>query len=383
GIGSADRSPQSNAMLRRRSRGVAEHSQHIMGRAMDTTMPGMPMERIREIGMRLQRGGVGWDPSSNFVHLDVGGIRAWPRMSCNERVGLVPDGKTVHLAADGRTLPRYAEARSEIASRGGVISDVPQPGLAGGFFAWLFGKHDEVTAAPAETVAQQLPAPAQGRRGAKEALHTNGAGSAPDLAAAAGPARVADLELAPKLRGVPEPTRSARETAAAAQIVNDKLDKRAVNLAAVPLPPSRPAQPGRDARLVFAAVPTPPARPASLLGAASNVRAQENERGLAAANNANGDNANASLVRAANLPVVITKGPGDRESAQNHAPAFAADAPLQNSFPTQLPQPGGPAAKPVAQQRVTEPARPDRPKLRGVPGKLGVAFPVPSILGQS
>ena len=37
-------------VVRRRSQGVAEHSQHILGRAMDTTMPGMPMERIREIG---------------------------------------------------------------------------------------------------------------------------------------------------------------------------------------------------------------------------------------------------------------------------------------------------------------------------------------------
>src|SRR5262249_23760903 len=156
------------------------------------------------------------------------------------------------------------------------------PGAAGGFFAWLFGKHDDVTAAPTETVAQQLSAPARGRRGTTEALHTNGAGSAPDLGAAAGPARVADLELAPKLRGVPEQISSARGAAPAAQIVNDKIDKRAVSLAAVPLPPSRPAQPGREARLVFAAVPTPPARPASLTDAASNARAQENERALAA-----------------------------------------------------------------------------------------------------
>jgi uncharacterized protein YcbK (DUF882 family) len=94
-IVSAYRSPQTNAMLRSRSHAVAEHSQHILGRAMDTTMPGMPMERIREIGMRLQRGGVGWYPSSNFVHLDVGNVRAWPRMSYDQLVRLFPDGKTV------------------------------------------------------------------------------------------------------------------------------------------------------------------------------------------------------------------------------------------------------------------------------------------------
>src|SRR5437764_1109129 len=118
--------PASNAMLRRRSKGVAEHSQHILGRAMDTTMPGMPMEKIREIGMRLQRGGVGWYPGSNFVHLDVASVRSWPRMSYDQLVRLFPDGKTVHLAADGRALPRYAEARAEIATRGAVMSDVAQ-----------------------------------------------------------------------------------------------------------------------------------------------------------------------------------------------------------------------------------------------------------------
>src|SRR6202030_867212 len=118
-IVSAYRSPETNAMLRHRSRGVAEHSQHILGRAMDTTMPGMPMERIREIGMRLQRGGVGWYPSSNFVHLDVGSVRAWPRMSYDQLVRLFPDGETVHLATDGRALPRYHEARAQIGSRGG------------------------------------------------------------------------------------------------------------------------------------------------------------------------------------------------------------------------------------------------------------------------
>ena len=58
-IYSAYRSPETNAMLRRRSRAVAEHSQHMLGKAMDTTIPGFPMHLIREIGMKLQRGGVG------------------------------------------------------------------------------------------------------------------------------------------------------------------------------------------------------------------------------------------------------------------------------------------------------------------------------------
>ena len=47
--------------------------------------------------MRLQHGGVGWYPSANFVHLDVGGVRSWPRMSYDELARLFPDGKTVHV----------------------------------------------------------------------------------------------------------------------------------------------------------------------------------------------------------------------------------------------------------------------------------------------
>ena len=80
---SAYRSPETNAMLRSRSRAVAKYSQHMLGKAMDTTMPGMPMSHIREVGMRMQRGGVGYYPTANtpFVHLDVGNVRSWPRMT--------------------------------------------------------------------------------------------------------------------------------------------------------------------------------------------------------------------------------------------------------------------------------------------------------------
>ena len=395
-IVSAYRSPQTNAMLRRRSRGVAEHSQHILGRAMDTTMPGMPMEKIREIGMRLQRGGVGWYPSSNFVHLDVASVRAWPRMSYDQLVRLFPDGKTVHLAADGRHLQRYAEARAEIDSRGGVLSDVAQSTPVGGLFAWLFGKRVEVTAAaPAETAPQQASAPAH----------------ADHAVAQRGPekdqTRVAELEPAPRLRGVSERTGSEREGSAAADIAQGKIDKRALNFAAVPLPPPRPAEPEhevqlafanvptppprplREARLVYADVPVPPARPASLAPVDSlgpnNARSPENKLASVAANNAIRDNADAPLVRAANLPVLITKGSEDRESAPKQVLAFAADAPLQNSLPNALNAPPGvPAAGKLAvPQTAAEPVRIARPKLRSLSGTAGAALPASSILGPS
>src|SRR4029077_10938467 len=74
------RSPATNAMLRRRSSGVAQFSQHMNGNAIDFFIPGIPLETLREAGLRSQRGGVGIYPSTGFVHMDTGSVRHWPRM---------------------------------------------------------------------------------------------------------------------------------------------------------------------------------------------------------------------------------------------------------------------------------------------------------------
>ena len=71
------RSPQTNAMLRSRSSGVAEHSLHLEGRALDVRLPGVSTARLRDLAMGMSRGGVGYYASSDFVHLDNGRIRHW------------------------------------------------------------------------------------------------------------------------------------------------------------------------------------------------------------------------------------------------------------------------------------------------------------------
>lgn len=75
------RSPDTNAMLRRRSSGVARHSQHTLGKAIDFYIPGVPIEQVRNLALRMQRG-VGYYPASGvaFVHLDIGNVRHWPRI---------------------------------------------------------------------------------------------------------------------------------------------------------------------------------------------------------------------------------------------------------------------------------------------------------------
>jgi uncharacterized protein YcbK (DUF882 family) len=71
------RSPQTNAMLRRRSSGVAAQSLHMRGQAIDVRLPGVPTQRLQELALALRRGGVGYYPKSDFVHLDTGRVRFW------------------------------------------------------------------------------------------------------------------------------------------------------------------------------------------------------------------------------------------------------------------------------------------------------------------
>ena len=74
---SAYRSAATNAMLQARGDGVATNSLHLQGRAIDVRLTGCDTARLREAAIALARGGVGYYPVSDFVHLDTGRVRVW------------------------------------------------------------------------------------------------------------------------------------------------------------------------------------------------------------------------------------------------------------------------------------------------------------------
>ncbi|BDG09145.1 YcbK family protein [Anaeromyxobacter paludicola] len=76
-IVSGYRSPWTNAMLHERSAGVAVHSLHLEGKAIDLRLPGVPTSDLRALALGLRRGGVGYYPAADFVHVDTGRVRRW------------------------------------------------------------------------------------------------------------------------------------------------------------------------------------------------------------------------------------------------------------------------------------------------------------------
>ena len=302
------RSPQTNAMLRRRSRQVAEHSQHMQGKAIDAHFLDVSTARIRDIAMRAQTGGVGFYPTGNtpWVHIDSGSVRYWPKMSRDALTRLFPDGKTVFIPADGQPMPRYQEARAEIEARGGDVQ-VARGGGIGGLFSWLFGgggaDDAEESGGQEATTTMATTGNARGGRSggpqaqqpsvevadvgpeavakAKRDLPTGQTyASAPEPAPAAkpqapdsGPEAVAkakhNLPTGQAYASAPEsaPTPPVKPQAVAAleqpNVASDASpDVPAGPKFIAPLPPRKPAD---LAALAFAGAPMPPTRPADLI----------------------------------------------------------------------------------------------------------------------
>ncbi len=240
-IVSSFRSPETNALLRSRSNGVAKFSQHMLGKAMDFYIPGVQLSDLRVAGLRLQRGGVGFYPTSGspFVHMDTGNVRHWPRMTHDQLARVFPDGKTVHVPSDGRPLAHYNEALAEIRSRSsdaGVA--VASAGSGKNFLSKLFGKKDDDEESGA---AETTVAAADDEAGAPRTEASNSAApaSASPLPAprpgetAAGALATAQIASAP-LPAMPLPRQRPGELAQSLTAVGSRT--QVASLAGVPLP---------------------------------------------------------------------------------------------------------------------------------------------------
>ncbi len=244
------RAPETNAMLRRRSGGVARTSQHMAGNAMDFSIPDASIEDLRVAGLRLQRGGVGYYPTSGspFVHLDTGSVRHWPRMTHDQLARVFPDGRTVHIPSDGNPLPGYALALADIEKRGGspsaasldaARSNGVDIGAKKSFLAKLFGfdknKGDEEvepeTPAASAKVAERKVADATPAKPRQLGAWKRVPGLAAEEPAAA-----------------PEPVKS-QPVVAAVPMPKDRPSSYQLAAALIP-PPEKPARPAQSASLV-------------------------------------------------------------------------------------------------------------------------------------
>ena len=270
------RSPQTNAMLRRRSRQVAEHSQHMQGKAIDAHFVDVSTARIRDIAMRMQEGGTGFYPSgmTPWVHIDSGDIRYWPRMSRDALTRLFPDGKTVFIPADGQPMPGYDLAKAEIEQRGGEV----QTASRGGLFAWLFGSRgggdDDAEEAGGQEAVVASNTGGRGGRGvvapAPAPVEVADAGTAAVAkdkhSLPTGPADAEPEAAAPAPAPAPEPVAKEQLVAALEQpeVASDAATDASVDLTGpiaaldlAPLPPRRP--PNLEQQLALLAdIPLPP-----------------------------------------------------------------------------------------------------------------------------
>ena len=71
------RSPETNESLRNQSSGIAKHSLHMQGKALDFRLPGVDTKTLRDKAHAMKRGGVGYYNKLDFIHIDTGRVRVW------------------------------------------------------------------------------------------------------------------------------------------------------------------------------------------------------------------------------------------------------------------------------------------------------------------
>ena len=206
------------------------------------------------------------------MHLDVGSVRAWPRMSYQELARIFPDGKTVHIPTNGQPMARYDDARAEIEARGDTsiqVASADIPRKSRGFFERLFGigEDDEdagavITPRARTRVARvttqdkddagAIETPAQRRA---QGIIARAERNLPKGETTIGtPVQVAAIDVLPPRRPVEMGGKPQLVVPAVAQAPAPAPAPAQVAMASVPLPPVRPVALGGVA---VAAAPVP------------------------------------------------------------------------------------------------------------------------------
>jgi len=267
------RSLATNNLLRSRSSAVAKHSQHTLGRAMDMNIPDVSVDKLRLIAVQMENGGVGWYPSANspFVHIDVGSVRAWPRLTRTQLVGLFPEGKTAHIPADGKPLPGYREALAELQREKGsapvamASADSGNGGKGRGLLAMLFSGGEEDTAEEIGGASGDDDAPSASA--APAATPSRVAPAAPVITPPASEPAPVVARPAPAAAPVLTAAFAPRPPAAPERPVTSLAD---ATLPAGIEPPTLPPVSGAD-RLAMGNVPLPQAKPDEIADADTEV----------------------------------------------------------------------------------------------------------------
>jgi uncharacterized protein YcbK (DUF882 family) len=350
------RSPGTNAMLRARSSGVAQGSLHTHGQALDFFIPGVPLAKIREVGLKMQRGGVGFYPTSGspFVHLDTGTIRHWPRMTREQLVKVFPNERTVHVPSDGKPLAGFALALADVERQGRAPSNVL---LANARDA---GAIDEDDVATATTLAANASSPEATEKPKGSSLLASFFGFKPGAADTAKTAPKANDKIPMPLARVQTASLTAPTPVPVERIV--------------PMPKTRPGATMQLAS-VTPATPMPRMRPAAAPVAVAAATAGDlfAERGLWAsiAQDKADQLANPladQLTTASTGPVLAYASPGDampaRHAAPHAAPMGKAEQKIETASLAPVHVAAAPAPAPAKLGQIGQ--RFDDPWMRGI-----------------
>ncbi|MGU3577132.1 DUF882 domain-containing protein [Brucellaceae bacterium C25G] len=383
---SAYRSPATNSMLRSKTSGVAKNSQHTLGKAMDFFIPGVPLTKLRHLGVRYQIGGVGFYPKSGspFVHMDVGGVRAWPRLSRKELLALFPDGKTVHIPADGKPLPGYKQAMAEVERRKSSGSDIvvasaaPAKKRNSTLFGALFGggADEEEDVNDDNSRASTPPA----RRPATAAPRPSVPTAAPAVTPTPAPTPAEPLIAALPTRNVPLPVGAPRPAAPVAAA-----------------PQEAPAQPAQPDNIPFAVAAAPEVAPTNQVAHSiipvpgrKPVTAVEQAIAMAASVEPQPQVADTNTTMLTGfVPVPVSRPSGQSDAVQlAAAPGSDAIATLLQSEQSAAAKPPVPAGRTTSQQvaaiasqgeLIAPPAEDDFVPARAVPATRPVPQVQPSV----